>query len=168
MVPARWEETENSHGEQCFHTQGFCFPSAPLTLLPSPSCCAWGRWEGGGAERVPVSGRTSGHLLLGWTAHIQQNGGSWSPFQGIILLSKFQLCRGDQSNVICVHCPSAQQNPLAFSLSPIIHVPTFAALSRILVPGSSENQLLFMAKMLSPFPSSSLPSAFSHCHFNLD
>lgn len=140
------------------------------TLLPSPSCCARGRREGGGAECVPVAGRTSGHRLLGWTACVQQNGGSCSPFQGIILLSEFQLCRGDQSNVISTHCPSALQNPLAFSLSPIIPVPTFAAPSRILAPGSSAQSNCCLWRRCFPhFPlPPSLPPAFSHCHFNLD
>lgn len=49
---------------------------------------------------MPVLGRTSGHLLLGWTVCAQQNGGSWSPFWWIILLSGYWLCRGDQTNVI--------------------------------------------------------------------
>ena len=93
-----------------------------------------------------VSRRTSRHLLLGRTACVWQNGGSQSPFQGIILWSGFQLCREDQTNVICMHCPYALRKPLTFSLPLIIPVQTVGVGSRILGPGLSENVTLVYGK----------------------
>lgn len=165
VTPAPWEETENSHGERSFRGALLSILSPDFPAVPNSPC--WGRT--GGRRRWacahvgedlwaspawPDCTRTAGWWLL-------------EPFQGIILRSEFQLCRGDQAKVICTRCPYARRKPLAFSLppdGPCTQLPR----AEELCLARQRIKLWFMEKMPSPFPSPSRPPAFSHCHFSLD
>lgn len=110
---------------------------------------------------MPVSGRTSGRIsrLTGLRAYSKMVApGALPGDKSVERIPAVQRGPG--------RCHlHALRKPLTFSCPPIIPVETFAAPSRILVPGSSENQTLVYGEDAFPISLSLPPSCFLSLSF---
>lgn len=162
VIPACWEETGNSHGEQSFQGVLLSVCSPALTAAPISQCSG----TAGGGCAGHVSGRSPGHPLLGQSVVYSKMvaPGAFlgdSPAEQIAAVQ-----RGPHQ---CHLHALALGEPLTFSLARIIPGQTFGALLAVPVPGLSEKHSCLWKRC---FPRSSLPPslppAFPHCHFSLD
>lgn len=144
VIPACWEETGNSHGEQSFQGVLLSICSPALTATPISQCSG----TAGGGCAGHVSGRSPGHPLLGQSVVYSKMvaPGAFlgdSPAEQIAAVQ-----RGPHQ---CHLHALALGEPLAFSLARIIPGRVLWSSACSTCAWLVGEALLFVETMLSPF-----------------